>query len=490
MEKLFPPIGLLFVTALFWWYSVNNFISHSEFWSIFSGQLWGDTSEPATVVYYKPLFYMVLKIPFLIPLSSVDHILVSRSFFGILAGVYFALVSIFVYRESKSIKITLLFSLFIMSFHTFTYNIFRVRADLLSHIFILLGLLSIQKKSENKTDAFVIEQKLLFFFLCALLSTPKAIFSVAASLLYLNSKTKKSLRLGPTLVSLSLYLIFPLFLSLSLAGVLQWSSILEENPYSLAILYFVENMGDLFSRNYWVAFTQSLKINFLHYLVILGGAGIILSGKESRFKSFATLSLFSWLLFLIYSEKWDYYLAVVLPFLSLPSLALFESVSKKFHLWALMTVLVIFPFYMTFFEGWSVPNTSQLAVVEKLENFLKLHPGTSYFDSTGLVPRFPANKSYIGYNDKESAQKAISSARLLKPEFVFYTSNMNNRKDVVMPYLFSNYVRISPNFWVRSEYLSQLEKGPWEDFPLFFKDLFIYDYRPRVRFFSNSHSTR
>ena len=467
-----PIFGALL--GLFSFYSISNYISHSELWSIASAPLLGQFITEASVVYYKSLFHLILKIPFFFDLDNMTHILLARHIFGVIAAYYVFLWFKIAFIVSKDWFHSSLYLLFLMSFQLFTYNIYRVRADLLAFLFISLLIFHILLSLEQ--NKIIPKWKVLVLCFIAFLCTPKAIVPILIVLLSLVSFYYKNNQLSkvtkPVLITFTLRIFFVSLLSLCLFII---DSNLE-NPYGLALIYFSNNISGLLEFGHWHQFISSFKINFLSYFIIFGSLIYALKKGQSHFS--IHLSIMAWALFLIYPEKWDYFTACLIPILSLPILKILSLGDKK-KIIAAYSIIFIVPLLISGHIFWFTSNTKQQDSIKQLERLVQNNPNITYFDGTGLLPRHKSLQLFIGPRDPIGNEKAIQAIQRKKPELIFYTGKSRNIEQKLKRILLIDYKLIEKGVWVLRSYEESLSiPNDFKlDMPL--ENLFIYDFKPR-----------
>ncbi len=474
-----PSLWFLIPLLIFVPMSLSNFISHSEFWGITSGQLFGSFSPEAIVVYYRPIFYALLKSLYFLPLDNISHIKAARLLFGVIASFNCFLIAAIVYQRSKDKKLSFIYILFLLSIHTYFYNIFRVRSDILALFFFLLAV--------YKTNLDVLKglptfswKTLGLIFLC-FLSTPKAIFLIfvfAAYTFYLNSTEKAS---SPKF-RIAFYLMLPFAFVTVVSSLFLLLQASESNPFVYALLYFSNTTGQLFQIEGWSNLILSFKINFLHYIFLSMGWILFLKNKkQDHWSSFAILAGASSLSFLIYPEKWDYFFASYIPLIFLPSLYVFSWILKKRARFALVIPLFVTPFYMTHFTGWHFSNKEQIRVIGNLGDLVDNSPEALYFDSTGLLPRHPILMVFYGPGDERAHHNNLDILKEVQPTFIFFTAKVSLGEPEILKFLHLNYKEITEDVWIHSQRTPEIPAKITETKPTSLNHLFIYDRRPYIR---------
>ena len=228
--------------GLFLFMGFCNFISHSEFWSIAVSKLLGQTSESGVANYYRPLFYLPLRLLYFFPLSNTEHILMARLLFS---GIAFACFYLFLFNLkwfTKNSTDKILFGVFLLSFQVYFYNIFRVRSDLTAHLFILMTYTLINKDYHNHRPMKSFDWKVLILCALAFLSTPKAIYLILAIMFYEYYLQGKNTNLSKMFMNFVFSPVLILGLFLVIGDFLFKMKILPLNPYPLALNYHLNSM--------------------------------------------------------------------------------------------------------------------------------------------------------------------------------------------------------------------------------------------------------
>lgn len=482
IEKiLFTPWTWFFASLCFFIpLSLQNFVSHSEFWSITSAQLLGQFNPESIVVYYRPVFYALLKTIYFFPLDNITHVQAARFIFGILASINIFLISHLVLQWTKSRKVALLYLIFLFTFHTFSYNFFRVRSDMLALFFVLLSLIYSNQQFIRKERLF--QWPVVALLLLAFLSTPKSIFLIFSFSFYCIYLEAKSSSLKKRTGLIFAYFIIPLFFISLISIIFHIVGFSESNPFIFALIYFVNNIPTVLTNSGWINIAASFNINFLHFLFIALGYFFISKDQGNRFsKAPWILSISVTFFFLLYSEKWDYFFASLLPLMALPTILIFQELLKKIYYCFILIPLFITPFYMTHFTGWSFSNERQFTKIRELEKLVTQIPNSTYFDSTGILPRHSTLLSFFGPGDEASFPMTIRSVKERNPTFVFYTQKVSLGGEPMLLFLHRNYTEVQEDIWVTNERADQINMDGILSTPTSLDHLFIYDRRPFTR---------
>ena len=487
------------VTCFLVYRSLTHFISHSEFWAISTAKLFGTLELGAAITYSKPLFYLMLKTHYLFDLENVTHIYLARSLFGLTA----MLILFIWYRIGIALTgnrvASSLYSLFLLSFHVIYTQIFRVRSDLLATLFISLAIYVLVLMIKQNSSSL---KKQTLFLVCswaALLCTPKAflvspIFLMLV-LLYAKDLTQKrstaqALRhlAKPKyfLVSLACLLLPVVFLAVAVEVGRQWLGP-GRNPYTHAFYFFSKSFHLLYEKTAWDALFISFKVNYLQYGVVLLGA----LTTYIRFPQWRRLLIVPvWLSFVIlfFPEKWEYFIASLLPIICFPAIFFFNELIRKGRVitCAVVSLCLWLPGYMTYFSTWQISNGLQMQTVRDLNWLMEQSKNHIYFDSLGLLPRHPMIGLYVGPGDSYGQHGAFNYVKSHPPTFIFYSEKISHAASLFRPFLLINYQPISIDLWVHkretqliSDLKAKIAKQPIKGN---IERVFIYDHRPNTRF--------
>ncbi len=469
VKNLKPEIGFFGVSlVLFLFMSFNNFISHSEFWSIAVSGILGQDNAGAN--HYKLLFHLPLKLLYFFPLSNVEHIQMARLFFG---GVAFTCFFLFLLNIRSMVKNSLnwmIFGFFLLSFQIYFYNSFRVRADLISNLFIIMAYTLINKNFYNNHDNYefkafkTIDLKILTLCVLAFLSTPKAVYLIFAIISYQSYLHYKS---PSDLSKILLNFVFSIFLPIGLLFLtghllVQWG-LIYENPYAMALRYHINSTKPIFSPCLWSEIFITLKINFLNWFLIFLGFLCFLKHEKHMTKLLkGQIILFVpvLLILVVHPEKWSYFIAQLIPFLSLPFLFVLRFADNPFKKLTMTFLLLLSPFVVivpgTFYRS----NSRQMETIKKMEKIMEAAPSENYFDSMGLLPRGKALFVFLGPNDPESRRHTLSALRLKPPGVIFLTSKLGLARPELNTILQGEYRAYRPDVWIHKRLENSYEFRP------------------------------
>ncbi len=493
LEFLRPKSSILiffilctFSTFIFLYLSATYFISHSEFWAIASARLLGETIGEAIVVYYKTFFYALLKIFYFFPMNNLDHIHYSRLAFGLLAATNLILLLVNIIWITGTYRASILYWFFLMTLQVYLCHAFRVRADVVSSLLILIfySIVNLNYLKNKKTS--LLNPVYLVLLTLAFLSTPKAVFLLFAFVIYSLCLNQQNLtRLEIVLFAL-IHLFFPLGLLLSISSLLFQTGVFVENPYTLALQYQINTTRDLFLSQNWSHVFLSLKANFFHYLLIISGYFIFFKNKELKNDRLAfsqvILSLLILVMTFIQAEKWPYFLAQMIPLIGLPALFVFNYFKKPYQSLIISLTLIATPMIMFIPQTLFPHNREQYSTISELEELFRILPEANYFDSVGALPRYPSKMWFLGPSDPLSRTYTLENIKREPTDFIFYTSKVDLASPEILTILHQNYFLLQNNIWILNKHAEIFKSNSPKLKITSLEFLFIYDYLPVTRF--------
>lgn len=487
VKKSLPILFAVGVLYLFCFLALHNFISHSEFWSITASKGFGSLHSDNLHIYYKSLFYFLLSLIFQFDLTNIEHIQTARLLFGLLAFFNFALIIKNIHLITKSDRQAWIFSFFLLSFHIFTYRIFRVRADLLASSFVLLAYTRINLEYTKRLIKKSWDPVLFTFFSLAFLSTPKSFYMIFMMLIYRGYLLKDSHSKAVMLKFGGLYLLLPAGVLLVISGLAYELELVVEGPYTLAFEYYINSLKNIGSVDHWSEVISSLAANFIHYLIICFGFFLLYKKRTELSPLFfaqGLLAIMAILIIAIHPEHQGYFIAQYIPFVSLPLLfVLNEKTNKKVLSFALVIGFCT-PLVLIHPKSWYLSNKEQFRAISQLEEITDYVSNATYFDSMGLLPRKNAQMWFLGPNDPRGRQLASKLVRDTKPDFIFYTPKVSLVNQELLSLLHSDYQQLNPSIYVNRDQRWYIVESSFREH-IYLLQHFGYDGRVLWRFSSH-----
>ena len=193
------------------------------------------------------------------------------------------------------------------------------------------------------------------------------------------------------------------------------------------------------------------------------------------------LTLCALLILIVHSEKWTYFIAQLIPFLSLPALFTFQMLNHRAFSKILVVILLLgSPLLITNHHSWFRSNKQQFLAIQELENIVSHIPNATYFDSTGLLPRAHGRMWFLGPNDPNSKVDTLLNLKREPPDFIFYTPKLDLAFAEITVFLYKNYIEIAQDVWLIQDKAKKFEASPAQ-IKTSLRTLFIYDFLPYMR---------
>ena len=467
---------------LFLFMGFNHFISHSEFWSISISKILGQPNAAANN--YKFLFHLPMKLLYLFPLSNVGHIQTARLLFGGIAFSCFFLFLLNIRTMEKNPFNWMIFGIFLLSFQVYFYNSFRIRADLVSNFFIMIAYTLINKDIYNNRPFKRFDLKIFILCTLAFLSTPKSIYMIFAIIIYRTYlHYKNTSDLLKFLSGFFFFIFLPVGFPLLLNEILFMTGIFYDSPYALALRYHINSMESIFSSKLWNEVFISLKLNFLNWILIFSGLFYFLKHEKKMNKlekGQIILFLLTLIILIIHPEKWSYFIAQLIPFISLPFLFTLRLMDNHFKRLIVMFCVFFSIFNQTPLSTFYRSNSRQMEVIKKLEKIVKIEPSENYFDSMGLLPREKALLTFLGPHDPESRLYTLSALYSAPPGFIFITSKVREAEPEIRKLLSKEYKAYTDDVWIHKRLEKSYDFKPSPQ-TLLIEKIFVYDFVPILK---------
>ncbi len=406
--------------------------------------------------------------------------------FGLLAFVNLILI----YRLIRSLRWSRFYGIFyccfLLTFHVFIYNSYRVRADFITLFFLLLILVRLLQPRNPIPEKFRFDPFIPVLVFLLSLSTPKAVYSIlwiCVIYAFLNWRQIKAWRI---LKQSLFYFLIPASALVLGRQILGLGSGFIENIYALAINYHFNSLSNLWEAENFSALQRSLQINFLQYLVVIVGVFLFFLKKKQRSKQHSTALLLFCLAggtLLVHPERWDFFVASLIPFLALPGIFVFEAINKNWQKWILAAALLWTPLHMTYYSGWWFSNKGQLKYVDQVEFIMAHFPDALLFDATGVAPRVDNLLWFLGPYDTQGNRKTLKVVEQIRPEVVLFTPKLRFGGPELIIILNKHYDEVRPNLWVSHRIAAEFNEVHFPDWNYNLGAPFIYDHIPRIRSF-------
>jgi hypothetical protein len=436
----------------------------------------------------RPLFYGLLKFPYFIETANWQHILLARGMFGFLGFInlllIYRLIRSFDYSHWQSIG----YVFFLLTFHVFFYKIYRVRSDFLVLTFLLIAIERILRGivESHKWLKFDLVLPALVLLMC--LSTPKSVYALCWLFIFYNWYQFDPQR-PLTAFSRSLLMIGlpPSLLLITFQLLVSPSSPLPD-LYATSLNYYLMSFNSSFESISFLAIKRSLAINFLQYLGIALGLGLFLLHKKTQSKKQQAMILFfglALLTLILHPERWDFFIAFVLPFIGLPFLFIIQRLENRTSRMATSLALFLIPGLMTQFSGWHHSNQMQKRAIDNVSLVIGHFPGAALFDATGILPRGHRLNGFIGPNDVIGNRNTLMAVETRRPEFILYTPKVALAAPQILVFLTKEYAEKRPGLWVRKDLATAFDEMGFQQWRYHLGAPFVYDHFPKVLLFES-----
>lgn len=441
--------ALSFIVLIF--VATCGYITDSEIWAITLSQKLGSHTENISL-FYKYLFYALLKIPYFFSVSNWTHILISRLEFSLL-GVGVLLVFWRIQKLCYERNFALLMVSFLASSYAFLTHFTRVRSDYLATFFYLFFVYSVIVHFKKKNLIY------LGFgwvsLLGAFLSTPKAALLIISGILgYVFSR-------GPLEARKSLRTVGLLFLTLVVAahGV---DFFLAENEFFISLKSAISYATESFVSSYrdydfFVDFQhvgRFLKNNILQGLVIMISMGALLTPQiRKRFDQtgkFLSIQFYILIvLALIYNQKYSFFLASLLPIMLLVSglyLQRWKSLKEaRFRIFLLVVFLLLQ--VNVFYKNYKyIRNKDQKSMISYLDDVVR-NRSLKIYDVIGLLPR---NNHYFAFLNEGDPANIYSLEKIIRdpPDLIVNVAKVSLSPEIY-EYMIRNYRDVGGGLYSR-----------------------------------------
>jgi hypothetical protein len=417
--------GLGFLLTVWGYFSFHNWFSDSEFWPVtVSRELLHLNHQFQPVLFYKPIFHFSLLWLHFLPLDNIEHIQLARLLYTVVG----VLIFLFIFKIAKPLigsAKSFLLILFLLSSSLAFSNMGAIRSDLLSTLFVLLGLSFWPQvsnlKVKNQYFFWVFWLSLIFF------TTPKSAYLCLILLLSYFFMVEKKIYI--TLIK-SILVTGILFLGV----ICFFYQVKWETRLWLALVGAVQHgitsqmESDIGFSNHW------LKSYLIHDLIFfLVGFSFTLMGLLTWFKrknkilnyqkSFLCMSFLLFILMAFYKPKHLFFVASVLPIWSLSWIVVLQEIKMNVLILTVLLALVVVGFENRF-KLYFYDNSPQIEALKNIDSVLKNENEYTLFDGIGLLPRVSKKLLYVGPYDEINREEVVIALFQENPKFILFTSRV------------------------------------------------------------------
>lgn len=396
--------------SLFFW-GFFYFIHSSEFWSITIAQDFFNSDLRDTIM-IKPLFHLLLYIPFLFSLSDVEHLYVVKALFAACGALQVILFYLIFTKVSRNRLWALLATCALLANPLYSENFFRVRTDQVSvTLFLLFIFLSMRGAFRSK--------KLIFWLtIFPLIGVKSILFSI---LIFINSLIVQNFLMDSFRANKKYFYIYVLA---SLSGLLLFINI---NWHS--VVYFIDTFQS-FSVNS-VIFKEWLRYDFIVICITLTSLFFTDFNSFIEDKTNITLSKISTsclILILLVSQKFSFLIASFIPVFYLTSFLLLFFISTRYKIFP--QLFVIFSLIQIGYGTYNLSrvdfyysNSNQVKFIEFIAPLLQKEH-LSYLDGAGTLPRQSNSSCFVSVDDSSSNQNCLNQIEKGTPDVIILTSRL------------------------------------------------------------------
>ncbi len=366
----------------------------------------------------------------------------------------------------------------VMSFSAFYNQGFRIRGDVLS-LFVHMGIMVLFFHLKQKRITYLHYLLLLILNLALVLSTPKSVYLYVAQFAFAISMVFY-LKLNRRFYNfIWISHILPIVLALGAATL----SYLVGDPLHLmaavheAIDYYLKTFDTSFTNAVFFSlndFSHVIKAfvkSQVHALTFLVGVGVYLysSYRSKQITIYTCLNVYFGVLFLfimLHNQKLPFFIGTygtpLIAYTYLLSYNFFAARLKRHTHLANIIVLGAMVFYAILDLGLNLrlnDNLGQQIAIEIFDDYVKKHPGTTYYDTIGILPRKNTIFLFVGPGEESRKQTIIQDLHREDPTVILYTFKFNYLEPDIRHYLLKHRVQVSTNVWVHGEHF-QLVKDP------------------------------
>lgn len=473
--------------GIFLWLSQRAYFADSE---IFSLTLARDTTGIDLGQSYKFLFSLMLKSLNFLNFHGANSILWARFVFALIGvGNLYLAASLYQMIFARP-RLEVSPILFILGFTFFLERGYRVRADNLVTTWHLLALWYFYrywlrvKSTEAERNWRVIGLATTEILLLA--TTIKGgVILFALQLLYwtqlsgLKGESRQIVRMDlfrKWRLQLDLFLICIILVQFSQSGVNLFEVTFGAFNYLVESVDHGAGMPEYFSSKSFFHVTNFLKENALWTLLVYLPVVFVVSRTIKRFllgqkwggrvASYYLYCFILMALFVIFPEKYPFFLASLLPILSLPGVRFVNQMAfllikrmglerKSLHrrhslaLWLVHICCLLSITFSIYRVAIRSDNSLQVDFIQKMTRYFSRLDLFNYYDVIGTIPDYPTMIHFAGPNQTRQNREAYTEVEKALPSFIFYTRKMNFLEPMIGGFLNRHYLNVGNGVYVR-----------------------------------------
>lgn len=457
-QDLVLKLVLASILVALFFQGVFAYFVDSEIWSITSSQMFFNNTQDVESVYSKPLFYLILRCIYFLPIDSFSHLMVAKVIFSANFMWMNWLVFQIIQKTSKNTSFSFLAVLMLLSFPTWISEAFRVRADFLALTMSLLALRFFVEDRDRRNLS-----KIGFFILASVLLTPKSIAWNLPLLVFFALQTGKMS--GLRQLGRRKWAIWGAISICCGLSALVWPQV--QMGVATTFQYFATRMGVLmnFSKIGFLVDSMfvlnSLYADKVFWLWVCALTVLSLTLSLVKKKSYQILApVMALTLFLLSTPKTAFFwsVQVLIIFLcSVPGLQwLFERLPRWVHLGFAGVLLLHGGFWMMELHD-SQSGHRQFEFIKRFDTALDKRD-LQIFDSMGMLPRRSYLLKYADFTNPDSLKYIEEAFQNERPTIVFNTARISSVfPELKEKYLDKEYVDLGNEIYILSNYKNSLD---------------------------------
>jgi hypothetical protein len=389
----------------------------------------------------KPLLYFILAPIHLIPaINDIQHIMVAKGLFTVLGtGSLLILSYLVIQNKSKTNKNEVFFKMGCYLFLTLlfspslSFNFTAIRSDQLSFFLLILSFLIISFGNYLKTT--------LLLILILPLAGVKSLIFLPAGFIYfiLSNSSRFSIKQK-------------IFYSTVIISIVVWMAALNPD----AIRYLIDIYLNRTYQHKWDSVLYRFEATpfIISFFILIYK---IIKNKYDSVFNFSFISTYFFIFYLFYPQKYEFFVASIIPFALLTAFSFFDDLLKNMSSRTRAVLLIAFIMsgvgIRSFFKFDFYRSSSyQFKYIKYTAPILKQY-NLTYIDGIGIYPRQNLGNQpcFSSPTDNVSNNNCLSRLKKQDTDVVISTSRLTYVDPNVPKMIENDYIQILPNFWVKKE---------------------------------------
>lgn len=430
----------LLLLGVWFYFSVNNWISDSEFWPItLSGHFDQWREHPSLL--YKGLFHLSLGWIYAFDLDSAGHLIAAKAFYSAL-GVFYFFLFYQIAKKHLTQQLSFLVLLMVLTSSIGFSQIGVIRSDFLASFAVMIYLYFFKSEDRWQKQSFCF---LLLSFSLVLI-TPKSIYWVMAFWVHLLLSVKKEDLIK--VLKLSFVIITLILGAITLIDQVFLDSKIFQSFYLAARHHYEISQSQEQMNDWW--FLKPYLLNDLAVLCLLGGLYLkSFFVKNQKLTNPIILTLLAFIVFM-HEPRLPFFVGsffVVFVLLLVPTLG---KIPIRYAMMALL-VAISLTLVNSKKQNYFFSNRIQLETVREISNFIESN-SFSVIDGLGLFPRVTKlDLTYIGPFDSVANENFLKKIIKTQPDFLVYTGRFLNIEPGISKELAKSYKGVGTGYWLRKD---------------------------------------